>query len=422
MRKGLSTYWKQACRDWNYIFKKELRTIFKDEGILIFFILVPLAYPLVYSFIYTGEVVREVPVAAVDESHTARSREYLRKVDATADVRIVSQCTDMEEARTLVRRREAYGIIRIPADFNDKLTRGEQAHVSIYSDMSGLLYYKALLVANTDVSLEMNARIKTERAGNSTDEQDRITAYPITYEAVNLYNPQTGFAAFLIPAVLVLIIQQTLLLGVGLSAGTAREHNLFRELMPINRHYAGLLRIVLGKSFAYLLVYIPISVYVLGVVPHLFRLNQIGNPAQLAFFVIPYLLACIFFAMTVSVLLRHRETCIMVIVFTSLPLLFISGVSWPGFSIPPFWKALSYLFPSTAGINGFLKINSMGGSIVEAAPEWHILWTQAFIYFFTTCLTYRYSIMTSRRRYIARYKALKRRHTTAINGHGSLLP
>lgn len=409
MRQKFSAYWKQACEDWNYIFQDELRSIFKDSGVLIFFILVPLAYPLVYSFIYTNEVVREVPAAVVDESHTARSREYLRKVDATPDVKIVSYCTDMDEARRLIQKRDAYGIIRIPADFNDRLSRGEQTQVNIYCDMSGLLYYKALLVANTDASLEMNARIKTALAGNTTDEQDRVTVYPIAYESVSLYNPQDGFAAFLIPAVLILIIQQTLLLGVGLSAGTAREHNRFRELMPVNRHYTGLLRIVLGKGFAYILVYIPISVYVLGVVPHLFRLNQIGAPSQLALFVVPYLLACIFFAMTVSLMLRHRETCIMVIVFTSLPLLFISGVSWPGNAVPPFWKALSYLFPSTPGINGFLKINNMGGTIVEAAAEWHTLWTQALVYFFTTCLGYRNSIIASRRRYIARYKTMKQR-------------
>ena len=413
MKQKIAHYWKQAGADWNYIFRNELRNIFKDQGILIFFFLVPFAYPLLYSFIYTNEVVREVPVAVVDESRSATSREYLRKVDATPDVRIAARCKDMDEAKATIRRRDTYGIIRVPADFSNRLARGEQAQVSIYTDMSGLLYYKSVLVANTEASLEMNARIKTALAGNTTAEQDRVTAYPIPYEAVSLYNPQDGFATFLIPAVLVLIIQQTLLLGVGIAAGTAREENRFRELMPVNRHYTGLLRIVLGKGAAYLLVYLPISVYVLGVVPHLFRLNQIGAPAQLALFAIPYLLACIFFAMSVSLVLRHRETCIIVIVFTSLPLLFISGVSWPGAAIPEFWKDLSYLFPSTPGINGFLKINNMGGTVQDIVPEWHLLWTQAIVYFFLTCWGYRRAIIVSRRHYIARYRQLKARHPAA---------
>ncbi len=409
MKQKLLKYWKQSYEDWNVIFREELRNIFRDSGVLIFFILVPLAYPLLYSFIYTNEVVREVPVAVVDADRSATSRDYLRRTDATADIRIAAYCANMEEARELLKHREVYGIIYIPSDFTSRLSRGEQSYVSLFSDMSGMLYYKAVLTSNTNVSLDMNARIKVARAGNTTQEQDKVTEHPIAYEEVSLYNPQNGFAAFLIPAVLMLILQQTLLLGVGISAGTAREHNAFRNLLPVSRHYTGLLRIVLGKSWAYLLVYIPISVYVLGVVPRLFRLNQIGAPHDIALFALPYLLACIFFAMTVSVLVRHRETCIMLIVFSSIPLLFLSGVSWPGSALPAFWKGFSYFFPSTFGVNGFLKINNMGGELTSVRTEWTVLWAQAIVYFLTTCLVYRNSIIASRRRFIARYRKLKAR-------------
>lgn len=407
MSRKFRTYWKQSRRDWNFIFRHELRNIFRDEGVLVFFFLVPLAYPLLYAFIYTNEVVREVPVVVVDDCATPQSREYLRHIDATADVAVVARCRDMESARREIAARNAYGIVYVPRDFSRRLARGEQTEVSIFIDMSGMLYYKAVLTANTNVSLAMNARIKVKRAGNTTEAQDRVTEHPIAYEEISLYNPQNGFAAFLIPAVLILIIQQTLLLGVGISAGTAREHNRFRELLPVNRHYTGLLRIVLGKSWAYLLVYLPLSVYVLGVVPRLFSLNQIGNPWDMALFVVPYLLACIFFAMTVSVLVRQRETCIMLIVFSSVPLLFLSGVSWPGSAIAPFWKVVSGFFPSTFGINGYLKLDCMGAEPAAVRKEWIALWGQAVFYFFTTCLVYRNNIIASRRRFIARYRKMK---------------
>lgn len=407
MSRNFRTYWKQSRRDWNFIFRHELRNIFRDEGVLVFFFLVPLAYPLLYAFIYTNEVVREVPVVVVDDCATPQSREYLRHIDATADVAVVARCRDMESARREIAERNAYGIVYVPRDFSRRLARGEQTEVSIFIDMSGMLYYKAVLTANTNVSLAMNARIKVKRAGNTTEAQDRVTEHPIAYEEISLYNPQNGFAAFLIPAVLILIIQQTLLLGVGISAGTAREHNRFRELLPVNRHYTGLLRIVLGKSWAYLLVYLPLSVYVLGVVPRLFSLNRIGNPWDMALFVVPYLLACIFFAMTVSVLVRQRETCIMLIVFSSVPLLFLSGVSWPGSAIAPFWKVVSGFFPSTFGINGYLKLDCMGAEPAAVRKEWIALWGQAVFYFFTTCLVYRNNIIASRRRFIARYRKMK---------------
>jgi ABC-2 type transport system permease protein len=381
-----------------YVWKQEFRTTLRDQGVLIFFVLVPLAYPLAYAFIYTNETVREVPAVVVDRSHSTLSREYLRKVDACPDVKIVGYCADLEEAKQRLKGREAYGIVYIPESFSSDIAQGRQTQVSIFCDMSGLLYYKSLLLANTQVSLAMNADIKIQRAGNTTDRQDKITAYPITYEDVALFNPQNGFAAFLIPAVLMLIIHQTLLLGIGLSAGTARERNPQHTLVPADSRYQGTLRIVAGKSLSYFMVYVLVSVYVLLVVPRLFDLIQIGKPGVLTLFLLPYLLACIFFSMTLSIAIRNRETCFLLFVFTSVPLLFLSGISWPHSAIPDFWRYFSYLFPSTFGINGYVRINSMGATLNEVAFEYRALWLQAGIYFITACMVYRRQIILSGRK------------------------
>ena len=395
----------QGIYDLFYIWKQEFRTTFRDQGVLIFFVLVPLVYPLIYSFIYTNETIREVPTVVVDNSRSSLSREYLRKVDASPETSIVAYCADMEEAKLMLKDRKAYGIIYIPAHFSDDIVQGKQTQVSIFCDMSGLLYYKALLTANTNVSLAMNAVIKMERAGNTTARQDEITAYPIEYEDVAIFNPTNGFAAFLIPAVLILIIQQTLLLGIGLSAGTAREHNQFKDLVPINRHYNGTLRIVMGKGLSYFMVYSLVAVYILCVVPRLFSLNQIAIPGVLTLFTLPYLTACIFFAMTASIAIRNRETCMLLFVFTSVPLLFLSGISWPGSAMPSFWRYFSYLFPSTFGINGYVRINSMGATLNEVAFEYRALWMQTGIYFLTTCFVYRRQIIQSRKNHSSLYPA-----------------
>ncbi len=394
----------QGIYDLFYIWKQEFRTTFRDQGVLIFFVLVPLVYPLIYSFIYTNETIREVPTVVVDNSRSSLSREYLRKVDASPETTVVAHCADMEEAKLMLKDRKAYGIIYIPEHFSDDIAQGKQTQVSLFCDMSGLLYYKALLTANTNVSLAMNADIKMERAGNTTDRQDEITAYPIEYEDIAIFNPTNGFAAFLIPAVLILIIQQTLLLGIGLSAGTAREHNRFRDLVPINRHYNGTLRIVMGKGLSYFMVYALVAVYILCVVPRLFSLNQIAIPGVLTLFALPYLAACIFFAMTASIAIRNRETCMLLFVFTSVPLLFLSGISWPGSAMPAFWRYFSYLFPSTFGINGYVRINSMGATLNEVSFEYQALWLQSGIYFLTTCLVYRRQIIQSRKHVIEEYK------------------
>lgn len=380
-----------------------------DVGVFIFFILVPLLYPLLYAFIYTNEVVREVPVAVVDLSGTACSRDYLRRLDATPDVRIATHCTDMAEARRLVQAREVLGVVCVPHGFASGIARGEQVAVSAYADMSGMLYFKSILAANTNVSLAMNAEIKVQRAGGGTKEQQEVVRHPLTYDEVALFNPHAGFAVFLIPAVLVLVLQQTLVLGAGMEAGTMREENLHRRMQPVQRRRGGLWRLVAHQAGRYLLVYVPMSVYVLAIVPHLFRLPQLADPWQLGLFVFPFLLACAFFAITVSGLVRHRETGIVLVVFSSAPLLFVSGISWPGSAMPPVWEAVSYLFPSTFGIRGFVAMNNMGAPLHDVMHAWLMLWVQTVIYALCAMAVTAWSVARSRRQAIRERTEARRR-------------
>lgn len=398
---------KEGILDTFFIWKDELKNVFKDSGVMIFFFLVPFIYPLLYAFIYNNEVVHNAKMVVVDQSDSYLSREYIRKVDATADVKVVAVCSNMEEAKRMMDAKEAYGILYFPSEFSKNIHKGKQATVSLYCDMSALLFYKAFLLATTEVSLEIGKELRAQNNPSSTIEQEKITINPIPYESVALFNSQNGFASFLVPAILILVIQQTLILGIGMLGGTAREKNRFHSLVPISRHFNGTLRIVFGKSLTYILLYIVVCIWALGVVPKLFSLPQVGEPWTVMLFVLPYLFASIFLSMTLSGFMTSRESPMLVFVFTSVILLFISGVSWPKEAIPPFWKAVGYLFPSTPGIQGFIRINTAGASLNEVAHEYRTLWIQAGIYFITACIIYRYQIMRSRKLIIKQYRYMK---------------
>ena len=101
---------KEGILDTFFIWKDELKNVFKDSGVMIFFFLVPFIYPLLYAFIYNNEVVHNAKMVVVDQSDSYLSREYIRKVDATADVKVVAVCSDMEEAKRMMDAKEAYGI------------------------------------------------------------------------------------------------------------------------------------------------------------------------------------------------------------------------------------------------------------------------------------------------------------------------
>ncbi len=375
-----------------FIWGKEMKMTVKDEGVLIFFILVPLLYPLLYSWIYNNEVVREVPVAVVDNSRSAESREFIRKCNASPDVDIAYYCKNLEEARELIGRQRVHGIINFPSDFAKNINRGTQAHVALYCDMSLMLNYKAIYMTVQGVSSRMNSNIQIEKSNGFTDRDDEITTKPLDFDEVQIFNPTGGYGNAILPGVLILIIQQTLLLGIGLAAGTAREENRYGYLVPISRHYNGIFRIVGGKSLCYFMVYCILSAYLLLVIPRMFGFTIMASAQALIGLMVPYLLSCIFFGMTISCMIRYRENVMLIVVFTSLIFLFMTGISWPKNNIPAFWQGVSWIFPSTFGVRGFLTISSMGGTLNDIKPEYEALWLQVIIYFLTTCAVYQVHI------------------------------
>ena len=398
-----------AIQDAAFIWREEIKQVFRDEGVLIFCVIVPLVYPLLYSWIYNNEVVREVPVVVVDQSHSQLSRQFIRMCDASPDVKVISYAENLDEAKSIVSRQVAKGVYLIPSDFATNINRMQQGVISVYCDMSLMLTYKALYQTSVVVTQAMGAEIQKKVSGNYTSREDMITTRPLNFEDVPVFNPAGGYGNFIIPAVLMLILQQTLVLGIGLSAGTARERNRFEDLVPIHKCYNGVYRIVGGKAMCYLMVYIFMAAWLTIIVPRIFSFLTLIHWQDLLALMIPYLLACVFFGMTVSCLVRYRENVMLIVVFISVPLLFLSGVSWPQSSIPGVWQGVSWLFPSTFGIRAFVRMNTLGGTLSDVLLEVRCLWIQVAAYFGAACLVYGHQLRLSRRHAQERLIYLRRK-------------
>ena len=171
-------------------------------------------------------------------------------------------------------------------------------------------------------------------------------------------------------------------------------------MIPFHRWYKNPVHIVLGKALPYFMLYILLGIYMFTFVTDLFTLPKLGHYSTFIAFLIPYLLACIFLAMVLSFFIYRREDSIMLLVFLSVPMLFLSGLSWPAASMPDFWKYVSYLFPSTFGMNGYVRISSAGASLADIRTEHMALWIQAGAYFLLACLFYRRQLLALSKRQI----------------------
>jgi len=412
---GLSAQIREGFGQMLQIWLREFRLIFSDVGVMILIFAVPLIYPVLYSFIYYPEVVRDLPVAVVDLSKSSDSRKFIRNLNATGELSVLCQPNSMEEAITLFKKRDIRGIVQIPETFSNDIAQKRQTTISAYADMEFFLYYKALMTGVSFVTLETGNQIQVRNLIQEgiTVQQAETIAEPLRLVDNPLANPSGGFASYGIPAALILIIQQTLIIAIGIMAGTARERHVSGTLVPPDRRRMGTLRLVSGKSAAYFTIYALLCVYMLGLIPKWFGYSRSADLIELLALITPFLLSGIFFGLTLSVIFKTRESSMMLYLFSSIPLLFLSGIIWPLSNFSQFWLMVREVFPSSNAMFGYIKMNSLGASIFETRKEIMSLWIQTGVYFLTACFVYRYQAQFSQtlRNNLAQlpFKVIKRR-------------
>lgn len=363
------------------VFRQEFKLMIHTPALLIFFIALPLAYPVVYTLIYNPEVVNKVPVAIVDDCRSTDSRELVRQASAAPAFDAYAYCANMADAKDLWGRGEVYAIMHIPYDYSKKLNSAQQANVVLYCDMSLLLRYRALLSTMTGLQIKLASDITQERAERIGVAAESLAKQPVNSDSHFLGDTQQGFASFVIPGIVVLILQQSIVLGAGLMAASARERRRRNDgIDPDGIEGAPALASVIAKALAYTIFLIPAAIYILHIIPSIFHLPHYGSPVQYLLFIFPMLLASSFLGQASVVLLREREYVFPVIAFTSVIFLFLSGLTWPRYAMTPFFTWMGNLVPATWGVEGFVRINSNAATLAENAGPYVALWILCALY------------------------------------------
>lgn len=360
----------------------EYRRIFLDPGaILILVVALPL-YAAFYPIPYQAQVLKNVPIVAVDEDQSDSSRRLIRMVDAHELTAIVGQAENLSAAEAAVRRGEAGGVLVIPADFERRIRRGEQASVSAYTDASYFLVYRQALTAIVESTGTLSAGVEVKRLMAQGLPADRAMKArdPLPLVMRPLFNAVEGYSEYVVPAVLVLILQQTLMVGLGMVGGTRRERRAARGPEGPERG-GGALSSLLGSALAYFSLYLLHALAYFGIVYRLYGYPQRADALTLFRFVSPFLLSVVFLGLAVRSLFRSREMSMQVLLFSSLPALFVSGFAWPVESIPRWLATFAKAIPSTSAVPGILRLTQMGASLPDVRDEWLMLWALTGVYF-----------------------------------------
>lgn len=338
-------------------FRQTLRAVASDRYALVTMIGAVLLYSFFYPAAYRHQVASELPIVVVDEDHSAASRELLRRIAALRETRVALQAEGMAQARAAMEAGQAEAIVLVPAGWERDLLRGGQGKLVLLGDGA---YLSRMSVALAGLAEAITAYAR-EAAVARAAFTGVPAAPPVQAVARPLFNTREGYGSAIVPGVAELIVHQTLLIGIGsLLGGRRRELGRRLRMSPpaLAGMFAGFGVVGLGAVLYYSGFTAWVQDYPRG-----------GNLPGLLLAAPLFVAATVAFGLCLGSLFDTRERAFQYVTATSIPLFFLSGLSWPTVMAPPALAWLAKLLPVVPGINALVRLNQMGASLREVGPE-----------------------------------------------------
>lgn len=350
---------------WKQLFRLELKAIFTNPVVMITIFGGVIFYSFLYPLPYLNQIPVEQKITVVNLDKSKVSYDLERMVDATPQVHIVDRAFTVEQAKQQFLSEAVEGILVIPEHFFKDLLLGKSPTLAYAGDASYFLVYGTIVEGLATAGGTLAAKAKVARL---VIEGQPIEAAARQYSSIDLnmkptFNPTMGYVGYVVPAVFVFILQQTLIMGVGLMGATIRKRESGARLA---------VRVVL-----FVLIYLVLSAYYFGWSFSFYDVHRLANPIDLLFITVPFLVTTSLIGLVLGMWVPHRELVTYIVLMSSMPLLFSAGFIWPLESIPTPIVWLSNLFPSAASIQGLLMLNQMGASLDQVQHQYTLLIFQA---------------------------------------------
>jgi ABC-2 type transport system permease protein len=329
-------------------------------------------YSFLYPLPYTHQTPREQAIAVVNLDQSQTSYRLERMVDATPNVKVVRREHTIEAAKQSFLRDEITGFIVIPEHFYKNLLLGKSPVLSYAGDASMILVYGTVVQGLAEAGGTLAAKVTVTKLLN---DGIPFALASTQYSATNLntkptFNPRLGYVDYVVAGVFVLILQQTLAMAAGLVGGSQRQGDGYWRSQPV---YS----VVSIRCLVLILLYYLMGMYYFGVSFDIYGISRLANPIELLTLMLPFFLTSCFIGIWLGVVTPSREWVTVVVLVSSMPLIFTAGFIWPAEMVPTPLNWLAALFPTKPAINAFLKLNQMGANWNQIRADWTLLWAQA---------------------------------------------
>jgi ABC-2 type transport system permease protein len=304
-----------------------------------------------------------VPVAVVDFDRSSLSRQLIRLADASPNIKVVFVANDTEELRTGLWSGDLQGGLIIPRGFRRSTLWGETVKPLVIGNGAYIMFNRAALLGFSGAiqALSSELDIRQELRLTYSSELAHERAQPVRLDLRAVSNSSGGYSTYVVPAIAVVVLQQTLLLGICVLMGKWRALGSPLDL--------NLRRNRLALVLAAATVCLVNSLYYVGLVFWREDYPRVSQLTDLLPVIVVFSLTAAAWAVAIGSWFRYRQQAFLHLLPTTIPMVFLAGFAWPIESIPLPLRGLSLLVPSTEGIQAFLKVNQMDASLFLVQSE-----------------------------------------------------
>jgi len=339
------------------ICRKEALHILRDPGTLFFALLIPMLQLFLFGFAVDTNI-RQIATVVLDESHTQQSRQLIQRFAVSDVFAIQGEAGSRDGLYNAIRSGKARVGIRIPYDYARQVQSGGTAQVLVLVDGSDSTVAAQAVSTSTGVALQQSLA-QVLPSGNM----------PIEVRPAILYNPATRSANFFVPGLVGILLQVMTILMIALSLVREREHGTLEQLIMTPVAPLGLM---LGKMIPYGVMAFAELCAILLVMRVVFLVPIHGSVAALLLLSLPFLLTVLGLGLVISTRARTQAEAFQLAMGTILPSVFLSGYIFLVENMPPFFRAVSSVIPTTYYIRILRGIILRGAGFAD-------LWREAAI-------------------------------------------
>jgi ABC-2 type transport system permease protein len=351
------------------VMAREFGRISGNKAYYILTIFLPLLLFVFLSVIYLNGVVREIPVAVLDEDHSALSASYMRMIESTGSLKIVKIAATQDEVRKDMMDGKIYGSFFIPKDMETNLKKGKSVTVIVYNNTTNLITGNTLLKEAATITKTFSGAVllKKLRSGGLMEEQAMDIINPVKVETQSLYNSNYNYLNYLIPGLIPATFQMVIMLIAVLVFSSEFAHGTFAELMKTAND--NLLAVIAGKAIPHLILHFATMMGIIGILYPFFNVSVEGSVFYTLLFFLLFIFASFFFGMAISVLTKNTFFATEAALFINTPAFIFSGFVYPLWAMPQLHSTYALIMPFTHFMNGFLKITVMKAPLSDVKDE-----------------------------------------------------